>query len=268
MEGPITRSAICSASAALLLVSLFGCGDECARALDCASGEVCYLGTCEALSAANTSCVSDNDCNPEGFDLYACRGARCVLKNTTRPDGGTVTGTVADGGVRDSGVVTPNDSGVNDSGVADGGPNDAGPGRDAGLRDGGMGGGMLTVAIDGTNTDFSAGGGPSAVYTQSGTVAGALISGTAANGDTLRLFYSQMEPGAGTDGCGPDQTPGTRLSVTRGQTLYTETACTINITAFGPTGGFVTGIFSGTVMSTGGATLTLTNGQINVLRTQ
>ena len=133
-----------SALAACLAFFLSGCGDECSRAADCPSAQVCYLGTCEALQSANRTCVADSDCNEAGFDLYSCRGSRCVLNNTTRPDSGTTTGTVADGGIRqdagfrDSGVGM--DAGPDGGGPDGGGPDGGGPDggdRDAGDRDGG-----------------------------------------------------------------------------------------------------------------------------------
>jgi hypothetical protein len=89
---------------ALLLGAQACSGDDCARAGDCKSGEVCYRGVCTPGLAPNASCKSDEECG-NGFTCFA---ARCRVSDTVAP---------TDASVADTGMSTPDAGDAPDSGL-------------------------------------------------------------------------------------------------------------------------------------------------------
>ena len=102
------------------------CGDDCSRASDCSSQEVCVDGTCQSPSAAYLSCDSVRDCGDPS--VFVCQGGRCTFR---------VSGVNPDLSVRDVGTSTTTDGGMEDAEPTDGEPSDMAP-ADAG--DGDVGG--------------------------------------------------------------------------------------------------------------------------------
>ncbi len=85
--------------------ALSACGDECSRAQDCRSSEVCYRGVCTPAVSSRFICSGDNDCNNNGAGPLRCSGGRCML-----PGSGPIV--IPDSGVTDTGEVP-------DTGAAD-----------------------------------------------------------------------------------------------------------------------------------------------------
>ncbi len=63
-----------------------GCSDECERASDCLTGEVCYIGVCTPATTNNSLCQSDADCN-NGAQTgdFKCASGRCVVDPDASP---------------------------------------------------------------------------------------------------------------------------------------------------------------------------------------
>lgn len=73
------------------LLAASGCGDECSRAADCTSEQVCLVGVCTAAQATYLSCSSNADCAGDS-SVLVCRGGRCTFPSSgLAPDFGPPT---------------------------------------------------------------------------------------------------------------------------------------------------------------------------------
>ncbi|MEO1228351.1 MAG: hypothetical protein AAFZ18_05545 [Myxococcota bacterium] len=81
---------------------LASCGNECDRALDCASNQVCLRGTCIQSSASYIGCAVDTECGFPNSGL-SCVAGRCTF-TATMPV------------VMDAGTSTASDAGTGDAG--------------------------------------------------------------------------------------------------------------------------------------------------------
>lgn len=75
------------------------CGNECNRALDCASDELCLRGVCTKSQATYLQCATDADCGGPASGIQ-CLAGRCTFTSVGNP---TAT-TAPDLGMMDMGM--------------------------------------------------------------------------------------------------------------------------------------------------------------------